>query len=297
MNFIYLAILGYFFLAVEAVASKYLLSGERNNWRLYLFFVSVLSLFAFIFSPFGLFWWGWELFFQAFFSGIIFFFSLSFLFSALTSSAASRVFVLFGAVSTLSGFFLMKIFFQENLAINERLGIIFLLFGGFLISYKISQRRFFRKFKQIVFAGILSGISLVILKQVYQESNFVSGYIFSRLGLFLPSLFFLMIPSWRKRIFYQKNKLSGKISFWRVVPVKILAGLGTALVSFSISIGSLTIVNALVSIQYLLTFFLTLILASFFQEFAKEKVPWQDAFFKLTGVISIIGGIVFFNFS
>jgi len=84
MNFVYFALLGYLLLAVEAAASKYLLAGKVVNWKNYLFYVSLLSLFGLVVALGGLRWWGWENFLWAFSSGVVFFFSLGFLFFSLT---------------------------------------------------------------------------------------------------------------------------------------------------------------------------------------------------------------------
>lgn len=296
MNFIWLAILGYLFLAFEAVAGKYLLVGKIKNWRLYLFYVSLLSLFSLVFSPFGLSWWGWSLFFLAFFSGIIFFFSLSFLFYSLSTSAASRVYILFGAISTFTTFILMKIFLEENLKNVEIVSIFLLLLGSFFISFKFSQKRFFHNYRKIILSGFLAGLSLVLLKYVYDETNFISGYVYSRLGIFGMAVILLMIPFWRKKTFVKNKKKQNKKPFLIILPVKILAGIGTILISYSISIGSLTIVNALVSVQYLSTFLLTAGLAFFLKEFSKEKVSFIDLIFKLTGVFLIVVGVIILNF-
>lgn len=263
MNFVWLAILGYLFLALEAVVGKYLLMGKIKNWRLYLFYVSFLSLFSLFFSPFGLAWWGWKLFLWSFLSGAIFFLSLSFLFYSLSTSVASRVYVLFGAISTFTTFVLMKLFSEEDLKSWEIISVFLLLLGGFFISFKFSQKRFFHNCQKVILSGFLAGISLVLLKYIYNETNFISGYVYSRLGIFGMAVLFLGIPFWRKKTFIKNKKNQKKRSFLIVLPVKILAGIGTILISYSISVGSLTIVNALVSVQYLATFLLTMGLAFF----------------------------------
>lgn len=299
MNFIYFALLGYLLLAIEAAASKYLLAGRVINWRLYLFYVSVLSLFGLVFAPWGLHWWGWKNFWWAFSSGVVFFFSLGFLFFSLTSSAASRVYVLFGAFSTLVGLVLMKLFFEENLNRQELFSVLLLLTGGFFISFKFTERRFFHNYKKIVLAGFLAGVSLVLLKDSYDRVNFVSGYIFSRLGIFFPALFFLIVPVLRKKTFSVRagRRKIVQSPLWKVILVKTLAGAGTVLISYSISIGSLTIVNALVAVQYLITFFLAIWLAAFFREFSKEKIPTVDIIFKFIGVFLVVLGVFGVNFS
>ena len=296
MNFILIAIIGYFFLAVEAVFSKYLLTGKIKSWQVYLFYVGILSLFSLVFVPFGLKWWGWEIFLLSILSGLIFFLSLAFLFQSLKDSSVSRVYILYGTIITTTTFFLMNFFFMEKFTAKGTLGIIFLLIGGFFISFKFYKHRFFHNYKKIILAGILAGISLVILKYIYENSNFVSGYVYSRLGIFVGALVFVAIPFFRKEIF-RKNVIKRKkkkniIYFFGVITAKIIAGTGVILVSYSIFIGSVTLVNALISVQYLLTFLLATILAIFFKEAIRERLTLSNIILKLVGIFFIAGGVV-----
>lgn len=294
MSFISIAIIGYSLLAVEGVLSKYLLTGKIKSWQVYLFYVGMLSLFGLVFIPFGLAWWGMNVFVFSLLSGLSLFVSLAFLFQALQVSAVSRVYVLYGAITTITTFILANVFFMEELTIKEIIGIVFLLIGGFFISFKFYKRRFFSSYKKIILAGVLAGISFVLLKNVYDNSNFVSGYVYSRLGIFLGTLIFLAIPIFRKEIFKKRisQKKEKKLgNFFGVVLAKAIAGAGVILISYSISIGSVTIVNALNSVQYLLTFFLATILAVFLKNVIKERLTFSNVVFKLIGVFFISLGV------
>lgn len=296
MNFITIAILGYFLLAFEGVASKFLITGRIKSWPVYVFYMGIFSIFSFLLFPFGGQWVGWEIFGQLFFSGALLFLSLVFLFQSLIDSAASRVYVLFGAIATLSTI-LLGIIAGEKLNVLPLLGILLLAIGGFFISFKFYKKKFFHNYKKVILAGILFGCSTMILKQGFNEVNFISGYVFSRVGLAVMAILILVAPSFRNEI---KNKISNKkkrnlFNFCLVFGVKALAGAGSFLTVYAISLGSVVIVNALASIQYLFTFFLTTMMAFFFKKEMQEQMSLSNLVFKGIGLGLIILGVVLLN--
>ena len=105
---IFFALGGYTLLAGEAVLSKFLVTARLKNWQLYTFYIGIFSSVVVVFTPFGFEWRGPEAFFAAIFSGVLFYLALAFLFQSLLVSSAVRVYVLFGAVMTLSTVFLAR---------------------------------------------------------------------------------------------------------------------------------------------------------------------------------------------
>jgi len=287
---------GYSLLAIEAVITKILLTNRIKSWQLYSFFVGLLSLSSLLFVFSGLKWFGWFLFAQSLLTGLIFFLALIFLYKSLEQSSASRVFVLYGAMITLGSFVLGHFLLGERfLAINV-LGVFFLLIGGFFISYKIHEKRLFSTYKNVILSGLLMAVALIMMKDLFDRQNFVTGYIFSRLGVFISAMGMLFFPQVRrvvKKSFSKENKKSSQKNAVLVLGSKIVAGIGSIMVNYSISLGSVALVSALVSVQYLLTFIFTVILSIFFQSLIKEKATWQNISFKLIGTAFIIIGMSF----
>lgn len=296
MYWLLLAVFAYFLLAFESVANKFLLTGKIKSWQLYLFYIGSLSAFSFLFAPFGLSWPGWNIFLVSFLAGVVFFGYLGFLFATLECCAASRVFVLIGAVSTLTTLFLSNIFLGVEFSMAKLFGIAQLVIGGFFISFKFYKHRFFSGYKKAVLAGILLAVSLVILKYVYGEQNFVSGYVYSRIGIVTMTVFALFFPSFRKKVlgsFKRKKKSKTASQFVGVVAVKSLAGVATAILNFAISIGSVTIISALVSVQYLFVFIFSVAFGLFFGDVFGENMNRTNVMMKLLGAILVICGILF----
>jgi drug/metabolite transporter (DMT)-like permease len=292
---IYSAVAGYTFLAGEAVLSKFLITARLKNWQLYTFYIGLFSIFSLIFTPFGLEWHGAGALLAAIFSGVIFYVALAFLFQSLLVSSAVRVYVLFGAVTTLVTAFLAPVFLDEKITVASLLGIVFLLVGGLFISYKYYEKTFFSNWQKTILAGILAGISLVVLKYAYSEQNFVSGYIISRMGITASAIFSLLIPSFRKKIFsnFKKGRKKENLkNFLGSVGAKTLAGIGTVLIHYGIFLGSVVVVSALVSVQYLLTFIFSVILSFYWKKIFVEKFTPLNVALKFIGVALVVLGTV-----
>ncbi|MDD5489565.1 MAG: hypothetical protein PHP25_02720 [Candidatus Moranbacteria bacterium] len=293
MSWIAISIIGYSLLAVEAVMSKYILAARMKSWPLYAFYVGIFSVFSLGFAPFGLKWFGTIPFLISFLSGIIFFLSLSFLFYSLVRSSTSRVYILFGAASTIATAVLARIMIGEIISKREAAGIIFLLLGGAVISYKFYAGRFFSHWRGATLAGILAAFSMILLKSGFDNGTFVTGYIVSRMGILFAAFSALLIPDFRKSVFENIKKRKGKENVENLagtIIAKSTAGLGTLLINFSISLGSVAIVSSLVSIQYLLTFVFALFLSFFLKDIFIERFSLLNFFAKMAGILFVALG-------
>ncbi len=303
MNWIFFAIAGYFLLAAEAVISKVLLTGRIKSWKSYSVYVGLLSAVGFLVALGGFFdekwrlqWSGFGIFSIALISGIIFFVGLNFLYRSLQFSAASRVYVLFGAVVTISSYILGSFLIDEKHDVGDLLGVVLLIIGGILISYQFYKNKFFKTSEYVIAAGVLIAFSLIFLKYVYDSQNFVSGYFYSRAGMFLAALFFLIIPIDGKRVVLLKSKTKKgqkkkSLDMLAIFGAKTIAGIGTFLVYYAISLGSVTMVNALVSVQYLFTFVLVIIFG-FYIKSLRENLTFKNIILKILGVLLVLWGVI-----
>jgi drug/metabolite transporter (DMT)-like permease len=293
MSWIAITIIGYALLAVEAVMSKYILAARMKSWPLYTFYVGIFSVFSLGFAPFGLKWFGIMPFLISFLSGIIFFLSLAFLFRALLFSSTSRVYILFGATSTIVTAVLAKIVLNENILPREIFGIAFLIAGGATTSYKFYASRFFSHWRGAVLSGILAAFSMILLKYGYNHQAFVSGYILSRSGMLFAALSSLLIPDFRKAVlrgFKRKEKKENVENIAGTIIAKTTAGAGTLLINYSVSLGSVAIVSSLVSVQYILTFVFALGLSFYFKDIFIEKFSVLNILTKTAGILAVALG-------
>lgn len=295
MNWIFLAISAYFLLSIESVANKFLISSKVGSWRLYLFYIGLLSAFSFVLAPFGLQWPGAGIFWLSVFAGVVFFGYLAFLFWSLKGATATRVFVLIGAVSTLVSFGMSHFLLGDRFDILDILGILFLLAGGFVISFKVRERKMFKGYGKAFFAGVLFGLYMVVLKYLNNgQQNFVSWYVYSRIGITGMTLVLFLLPSFRKKVFLllkKKNKKQHVSNFGFVAATKALAGFATFLREYSIAIGSVAIVSALSSVQYFFVFIISIILAIHFSKIFKEDLDRKTLLFKMIGSVLVVAGV------
>jgi drug/metabolite transporter (DMT)-like permease len=146
----------------------------------------------------------------------------------------------------------------------------------------------------VVFSGILMALALIMMKDIFDRQNFITGYVFSRFGIFLSALALMLSGQFRgiiKKHFSGKSKKDNQKNFGLVLGTKIISGSGTLLINYSISIGSVALINALVSIQYLFTFLLATLVSIFLKNSIQEKLTWQNLLFKFVGIVFIVGGI------
>lgn len=292
---IFFAIGGYTLLAGEAVLSKFLVTARLKNWQLYTFYVGLFSSVVVIFTPFGFEWFSDEAFFAAILSGILFYAALAYLFQSLLVSSAVRVYVLFGAVTTLTTAMLAPIFLGEKITASLSVGITLLLIGSLLISFKHYEKSFFSNWHKTVLAGALAALSYIVLKYAYNQQNFVTGYVVSRMGITAAALFSLLIPSFRKNILgsFKRGKKKEQVqNFLGSVSAKAVAGTGTILLHYSIFLGSVVVVNALVASQYLLTFVLSIALSFYWKKIFIEKFTPLNVVLKMIGVALVVIGTV-----
>ncbi len=303
MNWIGIAILAYFLLALEIVLDKFLLSSKRvSHPAIYAFYSGTMGMFAVVFAPFGFHWISYEKMFFSFIAGMIFIYGMLSLFWAVKRGEASRVLPIVGAVVPITSFFLAIVFLGEDLGLRGTLGIGALIFGGILISFNLAKNRtriFFEGFRASILAGFLLAVSTIIIKALYNEDNFLNVFIWTRAGAFLGVLSFFLIPIWRKPILnsllkFKKSEKEEKKSGASFVLAKTLGGSGSFLKenAVSMSLASVTVVNALVSVEYVFIFGLSIIFSAWMPKIMREEKDFKSIAQKIIAIAIITLGLI-----
>lgn len=287
-----IALFGYFFNAVAALFDKYLLADRIKAPVVYAFYVAMFSLFALFFVPFEFGFFGWQPTLFAFFSGIIFLYALVALYTAFKKYEVSRVAPLVGTVTSITAFF-FAFFSGTTLGSTIFLALAFLIFGGLLISFDLPLKKNEHiPFFPILLAGVGIGISLILLKQGYEENNFVSGLVWSRLGIFVGGITLLSFAPFRHQILDHSQETTTDPGRARKTGVyfvlsKVCAGIGSFLVVYAISRGSVALVQALSGMQYLFLLLLALPLSLRFPALFDERLFFWDWFQKGCAIVLI----------
>lgn len=303
MNWIAIAIVAYFLISLEVILDKFLLSSKRiSHPAIYTFYSGMLSFLAIVLFPFGLHGISFLQFFQYLSVGFVFSYGVLMLFSAIKKNEASRVTPAIGAIIPIATFFLSVIFLKDYLSAKQVLGVLLLIFGGLLISWEFSfgrkkERHFYDGFRETVLAGILLAVSYIFFKSLCEQDNFINVFIWSRMGFTLGALSLLFFIPWRKAIFgslvrFKKPEKENKRSGFLFSANKLLGGIGSILLNFSISLGDVTIVNAMVALEYVFIFLMGLFFSLQFPKIFQEKTNWKNIAQKLSAIFIITAGLI-----
>ena len=274
MTWLIFAISGYFFYAVSTLINKFLLRQKAVTKPMaFTFWVGVSSIFTFVLVPFGLHWPGWSGFILDLLAGIIFFAALFYFYRALDINEASR------AASVMGGLLPIFILIFSYLFLDERLGwlqlaaFLLLVVGGILLSLKIQKKGLKEAMKgwgSIFLAILVGAIYWVLEKHIFNTQGFITGFIWTRLGLVIGALLILLYIPWRRTVFTSASQATGGIGALMIF-AKLIAGLGSLSVHFALSRASAPLVQALQGTEYVFLLMLVVIFSKKFPQIIKEK--------------------------
>ena len=266
MQWILIALFSYFFGAVTVILDKYLLGSKRiSSAPVYAFYVGIFGMGVLVLAPLGLFFQSFALHLPSagmqlvsISGGVIYIFGIAAFYFAVRASEASRITPVVFSIIPIVTYIVSAITGRENLTFLKTGGIALLIFGGLLISLNSlpkGKKKLFSGFRFAVLSGLLLGFSYVFFKEAYVRQEFYSGFVWTRCGLFLGALLFLLIPSWRRVILasFQSAKRSPRKQYATgslFVFNKILGGTSSLLLNKAFQLGSITAVNAMIAVQY-----------------------------------------------
>jgi len=300
--FIFAALSSYFLGALAVILDKFLLGSKRiSSAPVYSFYIGVSGLFVLFLIPFGF---HIPSFFQIFLSlisGSMFSVGILFLYFAIQKGEASRVFPIVGVIIPVVTCFLSFVTSSEKFFLIQITGIFLLIFGGLLISFdlplKIDKRKFVLGFWDSFWAGIFLAFAYFLFKFVYNEQTFMNGFIWTRIGAFVGVMAYFVIPDWRKNILgsfrgFNKPKKKEYQTGSLFVANKIIGGASSILLNFAISLGSVTVVNSLVSSQYVFILVLAFFAHKKFPFVFEEKLNFWDWAQKVGAIVLIGIGVI-----
>lgn len=287
--YILIAILAYLAFAVNAVIDKFLLKKSIPEPVTYAFYIGVLSGLALVLIPFGVTWPTVQIILIALISGMLFVYALASFFASLKRHEASYVLPALGGLVPLITFSLSFFLVGERLIRQEVWGLIFLVAGTFLIAGRLKFSRGEHSwFFYALLAAFLFALSFTLAKAVYLDQNFISGLVWTRLGLVIGALTILFFPSARQKIFHTTKTVEKPSGALFLTGQALAAGAGV-LQNYAVSLGSVTLVNALQGTQFAFLFILTAALSHWFPKVLKEDFALKTVVKKIIamGIISV----------
>ncbi len=301
MSWLIIALISFFLSALVIILDKFILGAKKvSSPPVYAFYIGLLGLGALIFTPFGFSVPSPIQIIVSLISGALFTLGILSLYCAISKAQASRVAPLAGAVIPFITFIISILFFGEKLNYAQMAGAGALVLGGLLISFdlplKLGGKKFFSGFWHTILAGTILAVAYSLFKFVYSGQEFLSGFIWTRIGSALVVLSFFIVPHWRKDIVkslkgFAKPTHSHMHAGSLVVLNKIFGGTASILFNYAISLGSVTLINALVSMQYVFILILASVFSIWHPKVFEEKLYFWDWVQKVAAIAIIAVGI------
>ncbi len=293
------AIVSYFLAGLAAVFDKILLGKRLPDPLVFTFFTGITSLGVLILAPFGFSFISLYGMVAACISGVASLASVYFLYQALRKDEASRVVPLVGLASPLFILSLNYIYAREHLQSSQFGALFFFIAAGIFLTIDLSSQKSNSYFKiSTLFYSLASAfflaLTLFYAKVVFDESSFISGFIWTRLWAAFAAVVLLVLPRLRERIFLGSEKTEpSSYAFFAVN--KVTAALGFILQSYAIKLGPVSIINAMRGLENLFVFLFALFLTIFFPLILRESLGRRSVLLKIMGVFLASVGFMYLS--
>lgn len=252
MNWLLVAILARFVEGSSAVIDKRILKKSFSNPVGYAFWLGILGLAALILVPFGFARPSPTLLTLAITTGIVYIAAMLFYFSALFYGEASGTVVLLGALSPLSTLLWSTPILHSGLSGTEMIPFAFLVMGSAILFFTTDRTLRFKVLGLLLVSVVLFGLSNVLTKLVFTETNFVSGFVIVKIGSAVGALLLLLHRRGREKIAAHGAEHFGNKTGYFVN--RAYAGVGSFLIYYAISLGAPALVDATLGIQFAFVF-------------------------------------------
>jgi len=171
-----------------------------------------------------------------------------------------------------------------------------LMAGGGLVMFFSEKLPLRSLLPPVLLAAGLLGLVNVMEKVVYDQTNFVSGYVWFTIGTFVGALGLLLPQSWRKQILQESGQDEPRNRFWYFVN-RFLSGVGSFLIFYAISLAHPAIVDAISGVRYAVIFLGALLLTKFRPAWLQEKFRGWQLVSKAIATCLVVAGLVLVGMS
>jgi drug/metabolite transporter (DMT)-like permease len=222
--------------------------------------------------------------------GIIGVIAVIFYNKSMIDEEASRV-VPLAYIDSIFVVILAYVFLGEILNLPKYLGIILIVLGGMLISFKKIAKKwhFSSAVKFILIAGFLWGVTSVISKYTLGIIDQFSLTAWQLIGYQITVPFFLLSGRVRKNFLRDVKKVDKKVFSLMIINTLIYL---VAILSFyfAVSISSISLVFAIASTQPFFIFIYTLIITKTVPEIIREDIDKSTILLKIIAILLIFLG-------
>ena len=188
---------------------------------------------------------------------------------------------------------LAYIFLGEILNFQKYLGIILIVMGGILISFKkIKKWHFSSTIKFILVTALLLGTTGIITKYALSFIDYSSLLASQLIGYLIFGSLFLLSKNIRGNFLNNIKKFSKKV-FLLMLINSIIALMASLFFLSATSISAVSLVYAIISIQPFFIFLYMLIITKIAPNIIKEKIDKSTLLLKITAIFLIFLGTFF----
>jgi len=303
---ILIAVFAHFLNAVTAIVDKHIVSDKVMKPVVYAFYSGIFQIEYLLAIPVLAVLWpeiafrfpSWELFALAAFAGALFIFTLTIFYQAIRLAEVSRVTPMVGVSVPVFTFLLSFIFLGESLSARQGVAFTLFLIGGFFMSANISQGRItkVRGTALALVSGFLFASYYVIIDFLFGRVGFLDAFILIQFGGFLGAVLLLVPSKSRREILGMKEEendiIENRTSAVLFVSDKLTSAVAAFLLTYSISIGDVVIVNSLQATQYAFTLILAIILSKKLPSFCREQTGKDVILQKSFSLVLIAIGLI-----
>ena len=290
-NGVFLAIIAHGLIGASLIWDKVLLRRpETRNLLSYVFWLGFISVFGLLLMPFGFHMPQWTVVLLALGAGLVHLAANFFYYAALKSGEASQSLAIMGGFSPVVTALIATGLLRHPLGRGSLLGFVLLVGGGFLMffSEKLNYRQML---PSILIASASFGLVNVLQKLVFDNTNFVSGYVLFTFGTFIGTLALLIRPSWRAQIFEGSERVEPRSRFWYFVN-RFMAGLGSFLIFVAISETSPALVEAITGVRYVIIFLGAYGITKLHSAWLREDFSGSVLIVKAAATLLVVAGLV-----
>lgn len=285
LSWLFIGIFGLIFVGIASTGDKVILKKAITDPIANAFFVSLTGLFALVLVPFGFHLPTSELVIQSLGTGILFFLGMLFYFFALKGADASAILPIQGGWLPVAALGFSALFIPHTIIGIHLPAFMLMVLGTVMISKNGPHQRLAPRVLVAAFASaIFIGASDVLTKKIFLETGFISGFVLTRVGAGFGALIIFSVSSWRARIFSRPSAPAGAAFLGN----RLLAGFGSVIFFYAISLGNPPILEALRGVSLLTVFVLTALCSRYAPRVLHESFTRASIVRKLAGTACIV---------
>jgi drug/metabolite transporter (DMT)-like permease len=290
-NGVFMALIAHGLIGISLVWDKVLLKQpETKDLKSYVFWLGAISIFGLILIPFGFTMPPLWVAGLSFGTGALQLVAVYYYYAALKSGEASQTLAVMGGFSpvftALFGIPLLK----KQLGGASLIAFALLTAGGFVMFFaeRVPRRKML---VLVITASVLFGWVNVLDKVVYDNTNFVSGYVFFTLGTFAGAMAILLPRSWRNDIMTESEQAEPINRFWYFFN-RFVAGVGSFLTYYAISLTNPALVDAITAVRYVIIFLGAYLLTKLRPQWLCEIFTGRVLVGKAVATLMVVAGLV-----